>query len=343
MDVSVIIPVYNAEPYLKQCLDSVLAQTFKNIEIIIINDCSADNSSQIIEDYRKTDGRIISISLEKNAGPGNARNEGIKAANGKYIVFIDSDDWITDDYVETLYNNIEKYNCDMVSANFYIYDDKTGKIQTDKSPKDLYNANFNISEKKQFFLLLNNNYIWIRIYRKDFLKANNICFKLNKLEDSLFLWEAVIFSDNFIFIDKPVYYYRANRTGSLTTTDYAESYIEGLREIKNFLINNNLYSQYKQPFFLFAMSGIANSFESSPLPYRRLNDIFIKLKYEFLNDKDIKFHKGQNFLLSARMYLLYFCLKYNINYARIIKIFKFFRFGKFLRKIYKLRAFFKIK
>ncbi len=341
MDVSVIIPVYNAEPYLKQCLDSVLAQTFKNIEIIIINDCSNDNSFQIIEEYRKTDSRIISISLKKTAGPGNARNEGIKAATGKYIVFIDSDDWITEDYVEILYNNIEKYNCDMVSANFYIYDDKTGRLKTDKNPKDLYNADFNISKKKQYFLLLNNNYIWIRIYRKDFLKANNIYFKLNKLEDSLFLWETVIFSDNFIFIDKTIYYYRVNRTGSLTTTDYAEAYIEGLREIKKILMNKNLYARYKQPFFLFAMSGIANSFESSKLPYKQLKDIFIKLKSEFLNDKDIQFHKGKSFLLSARLYLLYFCLKYNINYARIIKICKFFRFGKLLRKIYNLRKLFK--
>lgn len=343
MDVSVIIPVYNAEPYLKQCLDSVLAQTFKNIEIIIINDCSNDKSFQIIEEYRKTDSRIISISLKKTAGPGNARNEGIKAANGKYIVFIDSDDWISEDYVETLYNSIEKYNCDMVSANFYIYDDKTGQMKTDKNPKDLYKACFNTSEKKQYFLLLNNNYIWIRIYRKDFLKANNIYFKLNKLEDSLFLWQAVIFSDNFMFVDKNIYYYRVNRTGSLTTTDYAGAYIEGLREIKNFLINENLYAHYKQPFFLFAMSGIANSFENSKLPYKQLKDFFIKLKSEFLNDKDLQFHKGQCFLLSARLFLLYFCLKYNINYARIIKICKVFRFGKLLRKIYNLRTLFKIK
>jgi hypothetical protein len=163
------------------------------------------------------------------------------------------------------------------------------------------------------------------------------------LEDSLFLWQAVIFSDNFMFVDKNIYYYRVNRTGSLTTTDYAESYIEGLREIKNFLINENLYAHYKQPFFLFAMSGIANSFESSKLPYKQLKDIFIKLKYEFLNDRDMKFYKGQSFLLSARMYLLYFCLKYNINYVRIIKIFKVFRFGKLLKKIYNLRMFFKIK
>jgi glycosyltransferase involved in cell wall biosynthesis len=334
--ISIIIPVYNAEIYLKQCLDSVICQTFKDFECICINDGSTDNSLSILQEYANKDKRFKLIN-KKNEGVSVARNTGIQNAAGKYIVFIDSDDWISEDYVETLYNSIEKYNCDMVSANFYIYDDKTGQLKTDKNPKDLYKACFNTSEKKQYFLFLNNNYIWIRIYRKDFLKANNIYFKLNKLEDSLFLWQAVIFSDNFMFVDKNIYYYRVNRTGSLTTTDYTGAYIEGLREIKNFLINENLYTHYKQPFFLFAMSGIANSFESSKLPYKQLKDIFIKLKYEFLNDRDMKFYKGQSFLLSARMYLLYFCLKYNINYVRIIKIFKFLRFGKFLRKIYNLR------
>ncbi|MDD5020567.1 MAG: glycosyltransferase family 2 protein [Endomicrobiaceae bacterium] len=335
MDISIIIPVYNAEPYLKQCLDSVISQTFKNIEIIIINDYSTDNSSQIIETYKKTDNRIISIHLKKNAGAGSARNEGLKIATGKYIVFIDSDDWVTPDYIEVLYNNIEKYNCDMISANFYIYDNKTGYIQQAENSKDLYNTNFNSLEKKRYFLLLNNNYIWIRIYNKDFLKKNNIYFKLNKLEDSLFLWEIALSSDNFMFIDETIYYYRANRNNSLTTSNYASAYIEGLREIKKILINKNAYKFYEQPFFLFAMTGIAHSFESSGLPYKQLTDIFYNLKNEFFNNKDVKFYKENNFHLSARLYLLYFCLKYNINYVKIIKICKFFHLGKLLRIIYK--------
>jgi len=333
MDVSIIIPVHNVESYLKQCLDSIISQTFKNIEIIIINDCSTDKSSQIIEEYKKTDSRIVTVFLEKNVGAGSARNEGIKIATGKYIVFIDSDDWITKDYIEKLYTGIEKYNCDMISANFYTYDTATGKTEENKCPGKFYNTLFNSSLKKQYFLFLSNNYIWIRIYKKDFLKANNIYFKLNKLEDSLFLWEVVLASDNFRFIDETIYYYRLNRNNSLTTSDYAAAYIEGLREIKKILVGKNLYRFYKQPFFLFAMSGIINSFGNSKLPYRQLKDTFYKLKYEFLNDTDIKFYKQKNLHASARMYLLYFCLKYNINYIGIIKIFKSLRLGKFLRKL----------
>jgi len=335
MDVSIIIPVFNVAPYLKQCLDSVISQTFQSIEIIIINDCSTDNSSQIIEEYKKIDNRIVYIFLEKNVGAGDARNEGIKIATGKYIVFVDSDDWIAKNYIETLYNNIEKYNCDMISANFYTYDNKTDKTEENKCPKNFYNTIFNSSLKKSYFLFLSNNYLWVRIYRKDFLRKNNIYFKLNKLEDSLFLWEVVLASDNFRFIDEAIYYYRLNRNHSLTTSDYAGAYIAGLREIKKNLTGRNLYRFYKQPFFLFAMSGIINSFGNSQLPYIQLKDVFYKLKNEFLNDKDIKFYKQKNLHASARLYLLYFCLKYNINYVRIIKICKFFRLGKLLRKIYK--------
>ncbi len=336
MDVSIVIPVYNVESFLKQCLNSIISQTFKNIEIIIIDDGSTDKSPQIIEEYKKNDSRIMAVFLEKNVGAGNARNEGIKIASGKYIVFIDSDDWITEDYIEKLYNSIEKYNCDMISANFYTYDTATGQTEENKYPKNFYNTTFNSSLKKRYFLFLSNNYIWIRIYRKEFLKKNNIYFKLNKLEDSLFLWEAVLASDSFRFIDETIYYYRLNRNNSLTRSDYAGVYIDGLREIKKHLAGKNLYRFYKQPFFLFAMAGIINSFGNSKLPYRQLKDTFYKLKIEFLNDKDIKFYKQKNLHASARMYLLFFCLKYNINYVGIIRTFKSLHLGKFLRKIYNL-------
>ena len=111
--VSVIIPVYNVEKYLKHCLDSVCNQTFKDIEIIIINDCSPDNSLQIIKEYQQKDDRIVLVDLKQNGGLANARNTGIKNSKCKYITFVDSDDWVSKDYIEVLYNGIEKFNCDL--------------------------------------------------------------------------------------------------------------------------------------------------------------------------------------------------------------------------------------
>ncbi len=116
LKVSLIIPVYNTEKYLRQCLDSVISQTFKEFECICINDGSTDNSLPILQEYINKDIRFKLID-KKNEGVSVARNTGIQNATGKYIVFIDSDDWITKDYIEVLYNTIEKYDCDLVSSD----------------------------------------------------------------------------------------------------------------------------------------------------------------------------------------------------------------------------------
>ena len=128
--VSVIIPVYNVEPYLKECLNSIINQTLKDIEIICIDDCSTDNSYQILEEYSKKDNRIIILKNEKNTGgPSTARNKGIDLAKGDYLYFIDSDDYIENNFLEEMYNTAKEYNTDIVSNlniiennnNNYIY------------------------------------------------------------------------------------------------------------------------------------------------------------------------------------------------------------------------------
>ena len=103
--ISIIVPVYNVEKYLKKCLDSILSQTYKNFEVIIVNDGSPDNSQKIIDEYKKKDKRIIVLEKE-NGGLSSARNYGIEHANGKYISFVDADDYIEKDYVEKLYDCI---------------------------------------------------------------------------------------------------------------------------------------------------------------------------------------------------------------------------------------------
>ena len=127
--VSIIIPVYNTEQYLRQCLDSVINQTFQDIEIIVVNDGSTDNSINIIKEYQQKDSRIVFVDFPNHKGVSDARNEGIKLARAEYITFVDSDDWVKKDYVKTLYDNITKYNCDIVVTNFYFHDkDKTKKL-----------------------------------------------------------------------------------------------------------------------------------------------------------------------------------------------------------------------
>ena len=112
--VSVIIPIYNVEKYLAKCLDSVLNQTYKNLEILCIDDCSPDNSALILEKYSKQDNRIKIIKREKNGGLSAARNTGIDASTGEYLYFLDSDDWIELDYIEKMVEKIKETDVDIV-------------------------------------------------------------------------------------------------------------------------------------------------------------------------------------------------------------------------------------
>ena len=128
--ISVILPIYKVEKYLKKCIESILTQTYKNLDIILVDDGSPDKCGEIIEEFRKKDKRIRTIH-QNNGGLSAARNNGIKIANGKYIVCIDSDDWIEKDMIEVLYKNIVNTNSDISICEF-IEEDEYGKILSNK-------------------------------------------------------------------------------------------------------------------------------------------------------------------------------------------------------------------
>lgn len=116
--ISVIVPVYNTGRYLERCLNSIMAQSFQEIEIIIINDCSTDDSLEIIKKYINDDKRAILINKEKNEGVSSARNTGIKIATGKYVQYIDGDDWVEKDFLKNMYEFAEKENLDIVVSDY---------------------------------------------------------------------------------------------------------------------------------------------------------------------------------------------------------------------------------
>ena len=118
--ISIIIPVYNVEKYLRQCLDSIVNQTYTNLEIICINDKSTDNSAEILEEFLQKDERIKVINNKENVGSAISRNYGLDIAAGKYIAFVDSDDYIDEKYIESMLNKMKQVNCDIV-LNLSIY------------------------------------------------------------------------------------------------------------------------------------------------------------------------------------------------------------------------------
>ena len=170
--VSIIVPVYNVEKYLERCLNSLINQTLKEIEIICINDGSTDNSKLILEKYASDDSRIKIINQE-NQGLSIARNNGLKAAKGEYIGYVDSDDWISENFYELLYNNAMKYGADIACGeivrpnaskhkNFL----SLSKIKTYTKTEDKYSACY----------IPRKSYVWNKIYRRECLVASKVQF-----------------------------------------------------------------------------------------------------------------------------------------------------------------------
>ncbi len=202
--ISIIVPVYNVEKYLPKCMDSIINQTLKDIEIICINDGTKDNSLEILNQYAKKDKRIKVIS-QPNSGLGSTRNNGIPLAKGKYISFIDSDDWIDYDFYEKLY---EASNDDDIVMTTNIIDYYENKPIKYKKNENIIKNNSSMKIKKQ--LILKTGVCWNKIYRRDFLIKNDIKFypKNNLIEDNYFTTKAYILASSIKEINNTNYYYR---------------------------------------------------------------------------------------------------------------------------------------
>ena len=214
--VSIIIPVYNAERFLEKCLDSIENQTFKDIEIICVNDGSKDNSLKILKEYQKKDTRIVIIDKE-NAGVSAARNDGIRKSKGEYVTFADADDWLELDAIENMYNAIVEKNADVVRTNYYInetYDKVSGK----GTLCGLENKIITTSQEDFIELVsnkfLNGNllcYVWCLLVKRSVLNKTPLFQEgIPYMEDTIFYNELMNVVDKIYFFDKPTYHYYNN-------------------------------------------------------------------------------------------------------------------------------------
>ncbi|MFZ2647442.1 MAG: glycosyltransferase [Lactococcus chungangensis] len=229
--ISIVVPVYNVEKYIHECLESILNQSYKNIEVIIVNDGTLDNSIAKIEDLLK-DKRTRLIS-QVNQGLSAARNTGIKAALGEYISFIDSDDKVKSSFIETLYDKANETSADIVRGSFRNFD---GNIP------EGWITDFNISpsrgtEALRYFL--NNNVsfvVWSSLYRTTFLRENRLEFTEGiLLEDGDFTTRSYINASVVATSDAPNYYYRV-RPGSILTSNNAQRMSQSeSKVIQNFI------------------------------------------------------------------------------------------------------------
>ena len=218
--ISIIVPVYNTGIYLKKCINSLLNQTLRDIEIVLIDDGSTDESRDICDEYAKKDDRI-SVIHKRNEGVSIARNIGIKKSKGKYIGFIDSDDWIESNMYQNMYKYIKDYDVDIVFCDAVtVYDDKQSEIDS-----------FTLLEKSRLItkdkidsslLIQMAGSVWRGLYKRELLQENDIYFPIDLKfsEDRIFNLYAIGYSKK-IFYDKTVYYNRYIRMGSAVNKYYS--------------------------------------------------------------------------------------------------------------------------
>ena len=216
--VSIIIPVYNAGRYLEQCLNSVLSQTLKDIEIICIDDCSDDNSAKILKKFEKSGIKII--TSDRQQGQAHARNVGIDIAKGKYIGFVDADDYADITMFEKMYKKAKKDNADIEICEAVMYDDTEKKTVSDDYftlkcfPETFDNIVFNAEDTVDFIENINVT-LWNKIYKTSFLKNNKIKFSEGYIyEDMPFIYEVYTKADKIGILRESLYYYRVNTKNS---------------------------------------------------------------------------------------------------------------------------------
>jgi glycosyltransferase involved in cell wall biosynthesis len=263
--VSIIVPIYNVERYLSRCLDSLFSQRLREIEIIAINDGSTDSSLAILNEYCSKDNRIKVID-QPNRGVSSARNEGLKAAVGEYIGFVDPDDWVEEDMYEMMYNYAICEKADIVMCSYVREFGSHSKVKKFNLPNIIRYENDDV--KKNFMrrligpineemanpeLLDAWGTVWSKLYRREIIKDNGIQFiDLNKIgsnEDNLFNIEVFFNAKSFLFINSPYYHYWRANSNSITSGfkpdlinqwNYLFSYIEKFLKSKN--LNHEYYT-----------------------------------------------------------------------------------------------------
>lgn len=204
MKVSVIVPVYNVESYLEKCLDSLVNQTLKEIEILVVNDGSPDNSQKIIDEYTKKYKNVKSF-IKENGGLSDARNYGIKYATGEYLSFVDADDYVHKDMLQKMYQKAKKNNLDIVVCDFFnVYED---------GREEYMHSNLHYHENDVNNYIISPPMAWSRLYRRDLF--DGIEFKKGILYEDLELTPSLVAQTNKIaFLEEGLYYY-LQRSGSI--------------------------------------------------------------------------------------------------------------------------------
>ena len=289
--VSVIVPVYNASLYLEQCLDSIVQQTLREIEIILIDDGSTDESFSILQRYAAEDERIKLIR-QQNSGAGAARNKGMKIAAGKYLSFLDADDFFEPDMLEKAFNRAEIDNADIVvfeSDKYYTEEDAFRFERT--VVREEFIPPYRPFSYRQLTGPVFRTFVgwaWDKLFRKSFIDENNLEFQeLRSSEDLYFVYSSIVLAKKITVCYEVLIHYRCDVANSISNTREKSWWCcyEAMMELKRLLIKSGKYEELKRDFSDYAVKFITWNYNTLREPAK--SELLDKLLSGWFEDLDM--------------------------------------------------------
>lgn len=336
--VSIIVPIYNSEQYLSRCIDSLINQTLEDIEIILVNDASPDNSISIMRDYEKRCPELIKIIDSKvNLKQGGARNLGILVAKGEYIGFVDSDDWVKPNMYEILYNKAIANNYDVVGCNYII---KKGSKETkveQYSVCEWKSSDIKLDIVKKKRLIIESGSVWSKIYKTEMLIDNNILFPENLFyEDNIFCPIVSYYANSFGIVSECLYYYFQDNEMATTkrkNSDHHYDRIKTSEMLREWFLTNDSQGKYSEEVdYLYIKLNYINTINTLLSQYDKINyrkirevrdDFLSKLPTYYNNSYYIRLYPWyKRFMLRVNDYNLFI---YACIYKSLYEIKKWFR------------------
>lgn len=327
--ISIIIPVYNVENYLKKCLESIINQTYTNLEIILVDDGSTDNSGKICDEFLKKDKRVKVFHIE-NKGVSAARNYGFKKSSGEYIIFIDSDDVLDFNMIKILFKNIINYSAEISACGYAIFE-INGNVYLKYGTKKIYNFNKKEALKSFFSETSFGVGVWNKLFKKGVISNLKFYEKLKVNEDRLFLFEAIMNSNKIIYDDQCLYKY-IKRENSATTSKFSEKQFDVLK-VNNLIqekISNSLEDKeiinlcaINELIYLtrmYRLLSMSNAMKKYP---QKKEEILKKMKYIIKNNdisKMNKFEKVEALLIIKFNFFYYYIMKILVNFKLLKKL-----------------------
>lgn len=293
--ISVIIPIYNCEKYLKECLSSLQNQSFSDFEVICINDCSTDKSKKILEEYAQKDNRIKILDNEENKGTAFCRNKGLDIVNSKYCMFLDADDFFDKTMLEKTFNKAEQTNADIVLFEVNQYDNKTHKVTKDYTQEVDENWVFNAKTYPKSLFNIVSATPWDRLFKTDFIKNTGIRFlDLKTYYNLSFVCLTMLLADKIVKISEPLINYRVNFKKSYKKAKTFTDMNNALRYIYDYALRKiPFYEDIKHHIFDFEFIMYFNYLESNHFNKKERQKYLNFLSSIFISDKYINSNKDK--------------------------------------------------